>query len=149
MTVIVKQAALADLDSPTLYAILKLRMDVFIVEQQSAYPDIDGLDAASDTLLVWAEDEAGHVLATIRVLGLGAPVQRIGRVATAADARGRGLAAVLMRRGLELTADADTVLLGAQSHLEAWYGRFGFVRDGEAYDEDGIPHIPMSRPRAV
>ena len=147
MTVIVKEAALADLDSPTLYAILKLRVDVFIVEQQSAYPDLDGLDAASDTLLVWAEDEQGHVLATIRVLGLGSPVQRIGRVATAADARGQGLAAVLMRRGLELTADAGTVLLGAQSHLEGWYGRFGFALDGEPYDEDGIPHIPMSLKR--
>jgi ElaA protein len=66
-------------------------------------------------------------------------------VATARAARGGGLAALLMRRALELAGER-TVVLGAQAYLAEWYARFGFVRDGADYLEDGILHVPMIRP---
>jgi ElaA protein len=69
----------------------------------------------------------------------------IGRVATARHARGRGLSARLMDRGIEL-CEGRAIDIGAQAYLEAWYTRFGFVRSGPDYLEDGIPHLPMRRP---
>jgi len=71
-------------------------------------------------------------------------VHRIGRVATAPAARGRGLAASLMARALELVGDGP-VVLDAQAQLEGWYARFGFAAGGPAFLEDGIPHVPMRR----
>jgi ElaA protein len=81
------------------------------------------------------------VLACLRVLREPDGGARIGRVATAVRARGRGLAATLIRAAL--AGLGDDVVLGAQSHLVDWYRRLGFVPDGEEYDEDGIPHTPM------
>lgn len=72
---------------------------------------------------------------------------RIGRVAAAGSSRGRGHAADLMRAAIDWCREQapDTpVRLDAQLHLEAWYGRFGFIRSGAPYEEDGIPHIPMT-----
>jgi ElaA protein len=83
------------------------------------------------------------VAATIRVLDDGA-TRAIGRVATAAGFRGRGLAARLIEEGLTLCGGAP-VTLGAQAHLEGWYERLGFRRSGPGYVEDGIPHVPMRR----
>jgi ElaA protein len=91
---------------------------------------------------VWLEED-GEVLATLRVLDDGA-TRAIGRVATAAGARGRGLAARVVAAGIDL-CDGLPVTMGAQAHLEDWYGRFGFRRSGEGYVEDGIPHVPMRR----
>jgi ElaA protein len=68
----------------------------------------------------------------------------IGRVATAAGWRGRGLAAQLMTAGMALCGD-EPIVLGAQAYLESWYERFGFRRTGPDYVEDGIPHLPMRR----
>ena len=81
------------------------------------------------------------MLSTVRVLENGDD-RAIGRVATAVDARGRGLSAHLVRRGIELCA-GRAVDIGAQAYLEGWYGRFGFHRSGPDYLEDGIPHLPM------
>jgi ElaA protein len=64
---------------------------------------------------------------------------------TSPAARGRGVAAALIEHGITLCGPGVTIDLHAQAHLEQWYGRFGFVRDGAPYDEDGIPHVPMSR----
>ena len=115
---------------------------MFVVEQECPYPELDGRDAEPTTVHVWFEED-GAVLATIRVLDDG-DTRAIGRVATAASARGRGLAARLMEEGLAL-CEGFPVTLGAQAHLEGWYGRFGFLRSGPGYVEDGIPHIPMRR----
>jgi ElaA protein len=134
-------AAPADLDAGTLYRILQLRVDVFVVEQQCPYPELDGRDTEPGTVHLWSADDDGAVLATIRVLENGAD-RAIGRVATAASARGRGLSARLVRRGIELCA-GRTVDIGAQAYLESWYERFGFRRSGPDYLEDGIPHLPM------
>lgn len=127
-----------------LYELLRLRTDVFVVEQNCPYPELDGRDLLGDTLHLWAE-EGGALLGTIRILGLGSAEPAIGRVVTAPAARGRGIAAALIERGIELCGPEAVIHLHAQAHLEAWYERLGFVRAGETYDEDGIPHVPMTR----
>jgi ElaA protein len=139
-----RNAALGELDPATLYRILALRVDVFVVEQNCPYPELDGRDLEPAARLVWAE-RAGQVLATLRLLVDADGSARIGRVATAADARGSGLAALMMTRALELAAGRP-VVLDAQAHLADWYARFGFVRTGADFDEDGIRHTPMGRP---
>jgi len=135
----------SEVSPATLYRILQLRVDVFVVEQRCAYRELDGRDLEPDTRLLWVADYAGAVLATLRIVR-DAGVARIGRVATATSARSGGLAARLMGRALELTDRAgDDVVLDAQSRLRVWYERFGFEVSGEPFVEDGIPHIPMSR----
>jgi len=134
----------AELSPVTMYQILRLRVDVFVVEQQCPYPELDGRDLEPHTSWLWAA-EGDRVLATLRVLG-DADGYRIGRVATALDARSRGLAGRLMAHALELLGDRADIRLDAQSPLQGWYERFGFVRDGDEFVEDGIPHVPMRRP---
>ena len=141
MTAVLLASPVRDLDPLTLYAILRLRVDVFVVEQDCPYPELDGRDVEPDALMLWAEED-DEVLATVRLLVDGDD-RRIGRVATREAARGQGLAAVLMERAVEL-AEGRLVRLDAQAHLEGWYARFGFVVDGEPFLEDGIPHVPMT-----
>ena len=138
----IHSAPTRDLDVVTLHDILRLRQDVFVVEQQCLYADVDGRDLEPGTLQVWATDEDGSVVATLRVLREPDRCARIGRVATAVPARGRGLAAALMAAALA-GSDPAPVVLDAQSHLEGWYSRFGFVRTGDEFLDDGIPHVPM------
>jgi ElaA protein len=128
----------------TLYSVLGLRVDVFVVEQRCAYPELDGRDLDHGAVLLWAE-RAGDVVATMRLVPEGDGAVRIGRVATAPAARSAGLAGELIRRALAL-AGPSHVVLDAQSHLEGWYSSFGFVRCGEEFTEDGIRHVPMCRP---
>ena len=144
------RAPVREIAPETLYRILWLRVTVFVVEQEAAYPEIDGRDIEPDAELFWAEDD-GTVLATLRVLHDG-DAARIGRVATAAEARGRGIAAALMERAVARCEERwplHPIVLDAQQHLGPWYARFGFEVSGDAFSEDGIPHIPMRRaPRA-
>jgi len=142
VTTQLRSAPLAEIDPGTLYALLRLRVDVFVVEQECAYPELDGRDLEPDALQLWVEED-GEVLATARLLCDG-PDRRIGRVATALAARGQGLAAVLVQHGVELSGER-LVRLDAQAHLEAWYARSGFVVAGPGFLEDGIPHVPMER----
>jgi ElaA protein len=143
----VHDAAVAELDPVTLYRMLALRVDVFVVEQECAYPELDGRDLEPGARLVWAT-RGGEVVATLRVLIDAGGEARIGRVATAPAARSGGLAARLMERALVLAgelAPGRAIVLDAQSRLENWYARFGFVRVGPDFDEDGIAHLPMRR----
>ena len=118
----------------------KLRQDVFVVEQQCAYPDLDGRDTEPGTRhVLLLEDE--RLVGYARVLDDG-DVWRIGRVVLAPHARGRGLADRLMGRALEECAGRD-VVLDAQSPLAGWYAGLGFAVDGPEFLEDGIPHVPM------
>lgn len=129
----------ADLTPYELYGILRLRIDVFAVEQHCVYQDLDGRDLEPTTWHAWVED-AGEVVSYLRVLGdPGAEV--IGRVVTAPRARGRGLGTALMREALERTQ--RPVRIEAQTYLLGWYGALGFVPRGKEYLEDGIPHTPM------
>lgn len=140
----VRAARFVDLDTTTLYEILRLRADVFVVEQGAAYADLDGRDRESATVHLWIED-AGVPVSYLRVLEepeLGG--SRIGRVVTAAAWRHRGLAGTLIVEALRTWCD-EPVWLEAQAHLAEWYGRFGFAVCGAGYLEDGIPHVPMVR----
>jgi ElaA protein len=143
----VQAAPLREIAPATLYAILKLRVDVFVVEQECAYPELDGRDAEPGALIVWAH-VGDSIAGTLRVLDDPDGRARIGRVATTAEHRGAGVAAGLMKAAIELAGPRE-IVLNAQSHLQHWYARFDFLQSGEEYLEDGIPHIPMRRPVAV
>ncbi len=140
----VASASFAELSLHQLYAVLQLRVDVFVVEQQCPYAELDGLDTDPGAEHFWIEAGIpGKVVATLRVLQVdGRP--RIGRVATAWSHRQRGYAAALMRAALAHVGERE-ITLEAQSHLQQWYAGFGFVRSGEDYDEDGIRHVHMRR----
>jgi ElaA protein len=161
--VAVRSARFDELDARTLYALLRLRVEVFVVEQECAYPELDGRDLEPGTRHLWVEGDlegdlegggeggveggvegGGAPLAYLRVLDEGSAL-RIGRVCTAAAGRGRGLAAVLVQEVLD-GAGGRAVVLDAQSYLEGWYARWGFERAGEEFVEDGIPHVPMRLP---
>ena len=129
------------LDIETLYALLTLRVNVFIVEQRSPYPDLDGRDLDPGTVHLWYS-EAGAPLAYLRVLP--GPPARIGRVCTLPRARGAGLSTRLMLAALAELADVE-VVLDAQVQAQAMYSRFGFQPEGEPFDDDGIMHIAMRR----
>ena len=141
-----RQARFAELSPFEVYGLCRLRVDVFVVEQECPYPELDGRDLEPATVHLWLES-GKEIAATIRVLDDGAS-RAIGRVATAAGFRGQGLAARLMEEGIRLCGDAP-ITLGAQAHLESWYERFGFRRSGPGYVEDGIPHVPMRREPAL
>ncbi|MGY1601579.1 GNAT family N-acetyltransferase [Geodermatophilus sp. SYSU D00815] len=137
-----RQARFPELTGREVYDLCRLRVDVFVVEQECPYPELDGRDTEPDTVHLWFETGGGPV-AAIRVLRE-AEGWAIGRVVTAAGWRGHGLAARLIETGIELCGGAP-IALGAQAHLEGWYERFGFRRNGPGYVEDGIPHVPMRR----
>jgi ElaA protein len=139
----IRVSPLAQVDALTLYRLLRLRVDVFVVEQECAYPELDGRDEEPGALLLWIED-GDDVVATARLLDEGDRL-RIGRVATARPARGRGLAARIVRHAIGMCG-GRAVAIDAQAHLAGWYGRFGFAVSGPGFVEDGIPHVPMLRP---
>ena len=137
-----RTASFRDLDTTTLYAILKLRADVFVVEQECAYGDLDGRDDEPGTRHLWFARD-GEVRAYLRILNDG-DVERIGRVVTAKSARGAGLAGRLMTEALTVVGNRPSVL-DAQAHLVDFYARYGFRPTGPEFLEDGIPHVPMRR----
>jgi ElaA protein len=137
---------LADFDPLTLYAYLKLRQDVFIVEQNCVYSDMDQYDAVSQHLL--GLDENGRVLASLRLVppGLKYAEPSIGRVITHPDARRGGTGSKLVNEGLRMSSQLypqQGHRIGAQAHLKGFYALFGFVTIGQEYLEDDIPHIDM------
>lgn len=140
----VSVARLVEMDPLTLYALLRLRVDVFVVEQECAYPELDGVDAEPTTEHLWIE-VGGVPVATVRILIDADGTHHLGRVATHVEHRGQGYAATLVRAGLARIGP-HPVHIGAQRYLHGWYEQFGFRRAGEDYLEDGIPHLPMVRP---
>lgn len=139
---------LSELSPYALYDVLALRQRVFVVEQRCAYLDADGKDPIARHVLGWDGD---RLVAYARVLPAGARFAEtsIGRVIVAPEARGRGLARALMGRAIasiEAREGRVAIALSAQAHLERFYASLGFVRTGEPYDEDGIPHVDMRRP---
>ena len=140
----IRVASFADLDTLTLYQLLQLRCEVFVVEQEAAYLDIDGRDIEPATRHVWLT-RAGRPVAYLRVLGEPDGEMRIGRVVVAKEARHSGCAGRLMEAALEVVGARPSVL-DAQAHLEGFYQRFGYAASGDTFVEDGIPHVPMARP---
>lgn len=139
----VRRAGFADLDPRTAYLLWQLRSQIFVVEQECAYLDLDGRDLEDDALHLWIESD-GVPTAYLRVLH-DAGTLRVGRVVVDHRHRGRGLAARLIEEALTIIGDRPSVL-DAQAHLEHWYARFGYRRVGDDFLEDGIPHVRMVRP---
>ncbi len=130
------------------YRILALRADVFVVEQNCAYQDLDGKDEQS--IWVWAEDESGKVHATARLLPAGISYKEIsiGRVCTSMESRRTGLGKSLMEECLnqcELIWGKQTITISAQQYLLKFYNELEFLEEGEMYLEDDIPHLKMKR----
>jgi ElaA protein len=132
-----------ELTTTELHEILRLRCEVFVVDQDCAYADIDGRDRELGTVHHWVAGDGDDVVAYLRALTEPDGTTRIGRVVTAPFARGRGLAAVLVDH--VGAATAGELVLDAQSHLTGWYTALGYEVAGDEYVEDGIPHIPMRR----
>lgn len=138
------------------HGIVRLRVDVFVVEQDCPYSDLDGKDLRA--WHVWAEEDSlakgASALAYARVLAPGVSYAEpsIGRVATRRDRRSEGLGKELMNQSIavcERVWPGQGIRISAQCYLEAWYVDLGFVSVGEPYLEDGIPHIQMLRSAGV
>ena len=138
------------LSAAELYVLLRLRNEVFVVEQQCAYQDIDGQDPLADHLLAW--DSHGELSACLRVFApdTAGGCARIGRIVTSPRHRKLGLGRWLVRQALEFIAARHgdvPVKISAQVYLERFYVSFGFARTSAEYLEDGIPHCDMVRTR--
>jgi ElaA protein len=146
MAATVHRSWAADLAPHTLYELLRLRVDVFVVEQACPYAELDGRDLEATTRHYWlgGDGQPEPVLGYLRLLEESPGEFRIGRVCTARQARGRGLGRQLMEAALA-EVSAHSCVLDAQEHLAGFYRCFGFVPDGPAYDWDGVMHLPMRR----
>lgn len=135
-----------ELSAAELYSILRLRTEVFILEQSCLYQDVDGKDVKS--YHVFAEGSNGEVLAYARVLppGVSYTEASIGRVVTSPKVRGAGTGKELMKKVMSMMArefPGKAIRISAQSYLIKFYSGFGFVPQGEDYLEDDIPHRQM------
>lgn len=134
-----------EIDPKILYEILKLRQDVFVLEQQCLYPDLDGFDLKCYHL--WGTKN-GKIISTARIVppGLIYPEASIGRVCTAFEERNNGEGKKLMMRAIACVKEIFgpvSIKIGAQLYLEEFYRQMGFEPCSSAYDEDGILHIKM------
>ena len=137
-----------ELSPPLLYRILQFRQAIFVVEQNSAYADLDGLDPLARHLLLRL---AGEIVGYLRLVPPAGPAGRvrIGRVAVAPAWRRRGFARLMMGEALRLAAEAyagSEVLVSAQAYLAPFYEGLGFLPISEPYDDFAVPHIDMRRP---
>ena len=135
-----------DLSSKQLYDILKLRQDIFIIEQDCIYPDMDGSDAVALHLMGYENEK---LMAYLRVFEAGIKFDEasIGRIVIPMDKRGTGLGEELVAEGIKRVENGSSVpiRIEAQAHLDKFYTRLGFVAEGEIYPVDGIDHIQMLR----
>ncbi|WP_116788648.1 GNAT family N-acetyltransferase [Flavobacterium psychrotrophum] len=128
-----------------LYKILRLRSEVFVVEQNCPYQDMDNKDLKGYHLMCYADGElAGYT----RLLPQGISYQEasIGRVVIAPAYRGLKLGKQLMEESITACTSLfqnPAMRISAQAHLQGFYNSLGFEPVGEPYDEDGIPHIEM------
>ena len=131
-----------------LYELLQLRSEVFVVEQNCVYQDLDGKDSKSFHVLLYSE--AGELIGTARVLppGVSYAELSLGRVCVHFRERLTGSGKVLMKRVVEFIDEKwpkASCVISAQLYLKKFYESFGFISEGESYLEDGIPHIQMRR----
>ncbi|HEY1531589.1 MAG TPA: GNAT family N-acetyltransferase [Galbitalea sp.] len=141
--------AWGELTSDDLYAFLKLRTDVFFLEQNITETELDDRDNEPDTRHYWISDDQGAA-AYLRTLRDADPAHRdahrlIGRVVVRADRRGEGLSQQLLTEAIARHG-SEAMLLHAQEYIAPLYARFGFEPFGEVYEEAGIPHLSMYRP---
>jgi len=136
------------LTTDELYDCLKLRIDVFVVEQTCFYPDLDDLDRHPDTIHLFSYHD-NLISSYLRILPAGTSYENyisIGRVIVDEKQRGSGLGHELITEALKqckVCFPGQPIKISAQEHLEAFYNKHGFKRVTEMYLEDGIPHIGM------
>jgi ElaA protein len=120
MNVALRRVWAKDLDVPTLYALLMLRVEVFVVEQACPYPELDGRDLLAETRHFWLEAPDREVICTLRLMEehAGAALAEVGDY---------------------------PCRINAQVYLADMYAQHGFVRDGDDFLDDGVPHVPMLR----
>ncbi len=134
-----------DLSPSDLYNLLKLRQDVFIIEQDCIYEDIDRIDFNSEHMLVYDKTTLA-AYARIVPAGLKFDAISIGRVVVHPKMRRKGLGKRLMKQALDILKKRkeDEVKIEAQQYLQKFYRSFGFKNISDPFDLDGIPHINMS-----
>ncbi|MDO8367061.1 MAG: GNAT family N-acetyltransferase [Saprospiraceae bacterium] len=136
-----------ELSPYTLYEILALRQEVFVVEQSCPYQDCDGKDLQSWHLM--GRDEPGKLVCYTRLLPKGLAYDEyvsIGRVVSSPVVRGTGTGKILMNKSIQMCRQLfgnQAIKIGAQTYLLNFYRGFGFCSTGEEYLEDGIPHTKM------
>lgn len=136
-----------ELSPSELYAILRLRNEVFIIEQNCIYQDLDNKDQASMHLMGWEKDE---LVAYTRILPVGVSYNHpsIGRVVTSPSKRRTGLGKELMEKSIEFVENLygkGPIRIGAQLYLKKFYEELGFRQVSDIYDEDNIQHIEMEK----
>ena len=135
-----------DLDKLELYKIMQLRIDVFVVEQDCPYQDLDGLDEIGTHL--WIE-KSGEIVSYLRINPAKTRFEEVsfGRIVTKEAERKKGLSEALIKKSIDLVQKEKLgpVRISAQSYLENYYSKFGFKTCSEEYMEDNIPHIEMLR----
>ena len=137
-----------ELSTKELYCILRLRSEVFVVEQNCVFLDMDNKDFYCHHLMGWEDD---RLLGYSRILrsGISYAESSIGRIVTSPAARGRGIGRELLVQSINtlyaLHGKQD-IRIGAQYYLKKFYESFGFVQKGDIYLEDGIEHIEMLLP---
>lgn len=128
-----------------LYDVLKLRQDIFIIEQNCIYNDIDGLDAYSEHLLLLEPDET--MIGYLRIVPAGIKFKEcsLGRIAIEKSNRGKGFGKNLVEKGIKILYEtgAHDIRIEAQAHLENFYKDIGFTTVSEVYEVDEIPHLQM------
>ena len=130
-----------------LYEILKIRSEVFVVEQNCVYNDPDGKDLEATHIMI---KDRKNILAYTRVLKTGVSYKdapSIGRVLVVQDSRGGGLARQIVQASIDYIIDnlkEDKITIGAQEYLKSFYESLGFVGVSDVYLEDGIPHLDMT-----
>lgn len=138
-----------ELSNYTLYALMKLRQDVFIIEQDCIYPDLDDYDQNAWHLLGWEFDgESNALVAYARLLAPGVKYAEpsIGRVITTKSQRGKGTGKALMQSMIQhcqSTYPGQGIRISGQQYLERFYHELGFETVSDMYLEDDIPHIEM------
>ena len=139
-----------DLSTAMIYALLRLRVEVFVVEQRCPYQELDGHDLDRSTRHYWLAPYGAieDAQATLRLLEPTEGQFRIGRVCAARPARAQGGIRRLLEAALAEVGDAPCVL-DAQTDSVELYTAFGFVVDGAEFTEDGIAHVPMRRERSA
>ena len=140
--------AFDDLTTCQLYELLQLRVDVFVVEQHCAYPELDTFDRHTETRHLLGYDESGSLMTYSRLLpaGLSFSEVSIGRFLVREYARGYGVGHQLLQKALlesqRLWPDKP-IRIAAQDYLQRFYEQYGFLRTSEVFLDHGVPHIEM------
>jgi len=137
------------LEREDVFAMLKLRQDVFIIEQDCIYPDIDAKDRHSSHFFLWeGEPYISDLMSYCRIVkpGISYVEPSIGRVVSCERARGHGWGREMMRQAINMALELypdQGLRISAQAYLERFYQSFGFVTVSDPYLEDDIPHVEM------